>query len=53
MSRSHVRSPGLFLTFIEMEMDTTGMGILVISVYRSYGAVLFEGVLQLKLFPET
>ena len=34
-------------------MDTTGIGTPVISVYKSYGAVLFEGVVQLKLFPET
>ena len=34
-------------------MDTTGIGTPVISVYKSYGAVLFKGVVQLKLFPET
>ena len=34
-------------------MNTLGMKILVISVYKIYGAVLFEGVVQLKLFPET
>ena len=33
-------------------MDTSGMGVLVISVYKKYGAVLFEGAVQLKLFPE-
>ena len=36
-----------------MDMGITGMGTLVMSVYKSYGAVLFEGVVQLKLFPET
>jgi len=34
-------------------MDTTGMETLVISIYQSYGAVLFEGAVQLKLFLET
>ena len=34
-------------------MDTTAMGTLVISIYKSYGVVLFEGAVQLKLFPET
>ena len=29
------------------------MGALVISVYKKYGAVLFEGEAQLILFPET
>jgi len=29
-----VASPGLFLTYIEMNMDTTGIGTLVISVYK-------------------
>jgi len=33
-------------------MNTTGMGTLV-HVYKSYGAVLFEGAVQLKLFTET
>jgi len=28
------------------------MGALVISVYKKYGVVLFEGVVQLKLLPE-
>ena len=36
-----------------MDMSTLGMKTLVISVYKSYGVVLFEGVVQLKLFPET
>ena len=36
-----------------MEMDTTGMETLVISIYQSYGAVLFEFAVQLKLFSET
>ena len=34
-------------------MNTSGIGALVISVYKKYGAVLFEGVIQLTLFPET
>ena len=34
-------------------MNTSGMKTLVISVYTKYGAALFEGVVQLKLFPET
>ena len=34
-------------------MNTSGMGVLVISVYKKYGAVLFEGAVQLILFPET
>ena len=34
-------------------MNTSGMKALVISVYKKYGAVLFEGAVQLKLFPET
>jgi len=34
-------------------MNTSGKGILVISVYKKYGAELFEGAAQLKLFPET
>ena len=33
-------------------MNTSGMGTLVISVYKKYVAILFEGVIQLKLFPE-
>jgi len=36
-----------------MDMKTKGMGTLVISVYKKYGAILFEGVEQLILFPET
>jgi len=34
-------------------MNTSGMRALVISVYKKYGAVLFEGVVQFTLFPET
>jgi len=34
-------------------MNILGMGVLVISVYKKYGAVLFEGAVQLTLFPET
>ena len=34
-------------------MNTSGMGVLVISVYKKYGAVLIEGAVQLTLFPET
>jgi len=29
------------------------MGALVISIYKKYGAVLFEGAIQLTSFPET
>jgi len=36
-----------------MEINTSGMGALVISVHKKYGVVLFEGVVQLTLFPET
>jgi len=36
-----------------MDMNTTGMGALLISVCKKYGAVLFEGAMQLTLFPET
>ena len=36
-----------------MNMNTSGMGALVTSVYKKYGAVLFEGVVQFTLFPET
>jgi len=36
-----------------MDMNTSDMGVLVISVYKKYGAVLFEGAVQLTLFPET
>jgi len=35
-----------------MDMNTSGMGALVISVYKNYGAVLFEGTVQLTLFPK-
>jgi len=34
-------------------MNASGMGVLVINVYKKYGVVLFEGVVQLTLFPET
>ena len=34
-------------------MNTNGEGTLVIIVYKRYGAVQFEGAVQLKLFPET
>ena len=34
-------------------MNTSGMGALVMSVYKKYGAVLFEGMVQLTLFLET
>jgi len=34
-------------------MNTSGMEALVISVYKKYDVVLFEGVVQLTLFPET
>ena len=34
-------------------MNTSGMGALVISVYKKYSAVLFEDAIQLTLFPET
>jgi len=44
----------LFLTYIEMDKNTSGMGALVISVYEKYGVVLFEGAVQLTtLFPKT
>jgi len=36
-----------------MDMNTSGMGALVINVYKKYGVVLFDGAVQLKLFPET
>jgi len=36
-----------------MDINTLGMGALVISVYKKYDAVLFEGAVQLTLFPET
>jgi len=36
-----------------MDMNTSGMGALVISVCKKYGEVLFKGVVQLTLFPET
>ena len=34
-------------------MNASGMGALVISVYKKYSVVLFEGAAQLTLFPET
>ena len=34
-------------------MNTLGMGVLVISVYKQYGVVLFKGTVQLTLLPET
>jgi len=34
-------------------MNTSGMGALKKSVYKIYGALLFEGAVQLLLFPET
>jgi len=52
-SCGHLSSKGLFLAYIEIDMDTTGMGMLVISAYIRYGAVLFKSAIQLKLFPET
>jgi len=33
-----------------MDVNTLGMGTLVINVYKRYGAVLFKGAVQLKLF---
>jgi len=42
----------LSLIYIEMDMNTLGMGGLVISLYKKYGALLFEGAVQLTLFPE-
>jgi len=36
-----------------MDINISGMGALVISVYKKYGAVLFKGAIQLTLFPET
>jgi len=45
----HLSSPGLFLIY---NIHTTVMGTLVISEYKRYAAVLFEGVVQLKLFVE-
>lgn len=41
------------LDCFEIDVNTTGMGTLVISVYKRYGAVLFEDAVQLKLFPVT
>ena len=43
-SLGRLSSPELFLTYIEMDMNTSGIGALLISVYKKYGAVLFEGV---------
>ena len=34
---------GLLLTYTDMDMNTLGMGTLVINVYKRYGVVLFEG----------
>ena len=34
-------------------MNTLGMGVLVISVYKKYGAILLEGAVQLTLIPKT
>ena len=35
-------------------MNTSGMKTPVLSFYKNYGAVLFEGAVQLaKLFPKT
>ena len=34
-------------------MNTSGMGALVINVYKKYDTVLFEGTVQLTLNPET
>ena len=34
-------------------MNTSGMGALVISVYRKYGAVLIKGAVQSTFNPET
>ena len=36
-----------------MDMNTSGMGALVISVYRTFGAVLIEGAVQVTFYPET
>ena len=52
MSLGCLSSPGLFLTYIEMDMNTSGMEALVINVYKKYGVVLFEGAVQFTLFPE-
>ena len=52
ISWPRLSSPGLFLTYIEMDMNTSGIRALVISVYKKYGAVLVEGAVQLTLFPE-
>lgn len=41
---------GLFLSHIEMDVNTSGMGTLVINVYKRYDALLFKGAVQLKLF---
>ena len=34
-------------------MDSSGMGKLAINFLKRHGAILFEGAVQLKLFPET
>ena len=52
-SHGCLSSPELFLTYIEMDMNTTGIGTLVISVYKKYGAVQLEDVVWLKLSTET
>ena len=52
-SHGRLSSPELFLTYIEMDMNTTGIGTLVISVYKKYGAVQLEDVVWLKLSTET
>ena len=46
-------SPGLFIAYTEMDMNTTGMGTVAITVYKRYSVVLSEGVVKLKLNPET
>jgi len=45
--------PGLFLAYIEITTNTTGMGTPVVSVYKRYGAALFGRVVRLNLNPET
>ena len=43
-----------FITTISyLDIIITGMKTLVISVCKKYGMVIFEGAVQLKLFPET
>ena len=36
------------VSYIEMDMDTIGIGTLIISVYKSYGAVLFKGAARVE-----